>query len=144
MLVDALLTVLDWDYLVGKLRDKCVASSWTAANRLRDKVLEQNESYQELLQLFDRLEDVKAGFEAWVQEEVEAVAEPHVADWRDEEDDPATTDFQEHMTKAKNWSGPWRPFDEELRTSNLVELLRDDAADGMLAAFAEFELDWSS
>lgn len=129
LIVDALLEVLDFDYLVGKLRDKCQADVNRMAARIRDEILSDNESYQELLARFDELEKIKEEFESRIYQEMYSAGEPHASDWRDEEDDPDPADFVEHVSTGGSWAGAWMPFDKGIRTDNLTDFVKTENID---------------
>lgn len=141
LLVDALLTVVSWDHIVSRLRDECQANSYDAARRVQQRILNDNASYQALLKEFDRLEEIKAEFEDRVAQELRALGEPHVGDWRDEEDDPEVEDFQRHVETARDYTGPWRPFSRDLRTTKLVEWLEENET-SVIDQFTDEVLDW--
>jgi hypothetical protein len=126
MLVDALLEVLPFDYIVEKLRDECTANACRAAEQIAEGIFENNDTYQALLKEFDRLEEIKAEFEQRVKDELESLGEPHVTDWRDDDDDPTPKDYRQHLGQASDWTGPWRPFRTQDRTNKLVEWLKEN------------------
>lgn len=124
LLVDALLQVLDFDYIVGKLRDECQADNWSAAQAIADMVCKQSDAYQKILQELERFEALrkaKERFEDAVRDHFYRVGEKHKDDWRDEEDDPTPDDFKEHVEEASG--SVWRPFSHQLRTENLIDFL---------------------
>lgn len=129
LLVDALLTVLPFDYIVGRLRDECQANAYNAVSEIAEEIFKANESYQALLAEFDRLEAIKQEFEDKVKLGLQALAEPHKDDWRDLEDDPEPGEYRRHVQEANDWSGPWWPFSEALRTEELAEWVKESATD---------------
>ena len=129
LLVDALLTVLPFDFIVSRLREECIANSYTAVDRLVAGILASNEDYQGLLKEFDRLNKIKEDFEGSISSQLHEVADDHVSDFEDEEDDPEPEDFKEYVADAASYSGPWRPFSEEVRTEKLVEWVTDENQD---------------
>lgn len=141
LLVDALLSVIPFDYIVERLRDECQASAYDAARRIQARILDANESYQKLLAEFDRLEDIKSEFESLITEQLERVAEPHVNDWRDLEDDPDPADFRTHVERANDWSSPWRPFDADARTRELTQWLEEDQSE-LIDELVSMKIDW--
>lgn len=141
MLVDALLQVLPFEYIIGRLRDECQADADSAARELTSGVLAENESYQALLREFDRLEAIKAGFEEKAREAFRLLGEPHVADWRDDDEDPLPEEFSDYVKEASDWSSPWRPFKGSDRTASLVEWLGENATDTVKELSAEV-IEW--
>lgn len=139
LLVDALLQVLPFDYIVSRLRDECVASAEETARVLMDEICEVNEDYQQILAEFERLEILKTEFEDQVRDHFTALGDPHISDWRDDDDDPEEGDFQGHVEQASNWSTPWRPFRQGNRTNSLTNWLREDAADDV-QEFEEYRI----
>ena len=141
LLVRALLEVLPFEYVVSKLRDECKADAYSAADYIQASILEKNADYQALLEEFARLEDIKDAFERKVKDTLSELGEPHIEDWRDDGDDPEPRDFEQHVYKAQDWTGPWRPFSDRDRTAKLVEYLRDEQAD-IITDFENESLDW--
>lgn len=141
LFVRALLECLPFEYILEKLRDECKADHWQAAQAIQEQVLEENESYQKLLSIFDQLEEVKGKFERKVRRTLEDLGEPHKSDWRDEEDDPKVEDFEEHVYEAGDWARPWRPFSQQLRTDRLIEFLEEEHED-TIQAFVDEVLEW--
>lgn len=125
LIVDALLKVLDFDYLVSKLRDECQASSHDAVAPIKQDILDANESYQRLLAEFERLEKVKKEFEDRVERSLHDVAKCNTSMFRKLEDDPLPEDFREYVSKASGYVTPWRPFSARKRTVKLTAWLRD-------------------
>ena len=125
LLVDALLQVLPFDYIVERLRLECVADAYQAADTIATGIFADNETYQALLAEFDRLEQIKSEFEQSVRDELYGYGEPHVRDWENDDDDPEPAAFRAHVKSADGWAGPWRPFNTNDRTRSLVEWLAD-------------------
>jgi hypothetical protein len=124
LIVRALLEVLPFDYIVKKLREECTASAIEAARIVAQDIYDGNDRYQELLAEFERLEEIKAGFESDVEEALAALGEPHVGDWESDDNDPEPEDFERHVEGASDWGSPWRPFDRHQRTESLAAYLR--------------------
>lgn len=124
MMVNALLEVLPFDYIVSKLRDECQASARDAAEQVKKEILDKNENYQALLREFDRLEEIKEEFENKIQDALREIGTPHIGDWRDDDDDPESEDFENYVQKATDYTGPWRPFNSTARTAKLAEWLK--------------------
>lgn len=141
LLVDALLSALPFDYIVERLRDECYANDSEAARAIADDVMANNETYQALLREFDRLEEIKAEFEGRVCDTLRELGAPHIHDWRDDDDDPAPRDYQEHVFRANDWTGPWRPFNTEARTAKLIEFLQENESD-TIASFENERINW--
>lgn len=141
MLVDALLQVLPFDYIISRLRDECKADAYQAARLIAATVYVENESYQALLKEFERLEAIKAEFENTVTNELQALGEPHTGDWRDDDDDPVPADFQHHVEQASDWSSPWRPFSQSDRTVSLVEWLEENEP-RTIEQFEQYRIEW--
>jgi predicted RNA-binding Zn-ribbon protein involved in translation (DUF1610 family) len=140
-IVQALLSIMDFDFIVGKLRDECQADNWSAAASIQQTVLDNNDSYQGLLKEFDRLNQIKEEFENRVRNHFSDLGQPHVSDWRDLEDDPEPSAFEEHVLEANRYSNPWRPFSSRLRTEKLVEWITDEHSDDVVE-FANEEISW--
>jgi len=141
LLVDALLQVLPFDYIVERLRDECTASAREAAERIKQGVLEDNESYQALLKEFDRLEAIKAEFESSVQDTLQQAGQPHIHNWWHIEPDPEPEDYEQYVEQARDYSEPWRPFSRDLRTQKLVQHLRTANATD-IAEFTDEVIEW--
>lgn len=141
LIVDALLQVLPFDYIVKRLREECTADAYSAAQTITDQICEDNESYQALLKEFERLEKVKEAFEIKVRDGFQEIGEPHVGDWEDEDDDPEPEEYRGWVEKANDWTGPWRPFMRSSRTASLVEWLEKEAAD-KVESFVKEVIKW--
>jgi hypothetical protein len=126
LLVDALLEALPFEYIVEKLRDECTANARRAAEQIAEGIFESNDTYQALLREFDRLEEIKADFEQRVKDKLEALGEPHIEDWRDDDDDPKPDDYRQYLKQANDWTGPWRPFRTQDRTNSLIKWLKEN------------------
>lgn len=129
MLVDALLSVLPFEYIVDRLRDECVADPADAARTLADDILGANASYQRLLRRYEELAEAKETFERMVQSRLTDAGRGHENDWRDDDDDPEPDEFRRWVENAQGWAGPWRPFEKSARTAALVNYLREEAVD---------------
>lgn len=123
MIVDALLTVLDFDELIERLRDECKASSYKAARRMQSFIADRNETYQKLLATIEKLEAYKDAFEADIEDHFRRVGEPHEKDWRNDDDNPEVDVFRNYVQSASRYEDAWRPFSEEDRTAKLVRYL---------------------
>lgn len=124
LLVGAYLSVVTLDYVIEKLRDECQADASSAASQIKDEILTNNESYQALLEEFDRLEEIKEEFEYKIQDAMYEIGRSHIGDWRDDDEDPTAEDFEDHVGKASVHTGPWRPFNSTARTAKLAEWLK--------------------
>ena len=98
-----------------------MADADQAVAAIVERVCEENENYQELLQRFEELERIKADFEARVRADLLEQARPRVRDFEHLEDDPEPDEYREHAQEADDWTGPWRPFSKELRTRSLTD-----------------------
>lgn len=146
LLVDALLRVLSFDYIVERLRDECRASAWEAAESIKEEVLKDNQSYQDLLKEFDRLEEVKAEFESRVRDTLSELGEPHINDWRGtpyqaDQYNPVPSNFRSHVIDADGWVEAWRPFKVSERTRSLTMFLHTNEA-VTIQEFIDESLDW--
>jgi len=131
MMVDALLSVLDFQEIVWKLRKECTADAWNAANTLVNEVCAENDDYQNILKQFKVLQGMKDAFEYTLNDVLYKIAEGHTTDFEDLEDDPTVDEFKEHVDQAHQGTGPWRPFDRGVRTKALEAWMRDEDADTM-------------
>jgi len=127
LIVKALLTVLPFDYIVGKLRDECNANPDDAASGLAEEIYDQSDAYQKLLKLYERIKSEKDAYEQKIQDAIYELAEPHRSDWWDLEDDPTPTQFEQHVEDARG--RVWRPFSESARTDELAEYIRKNHDD---------------
>lgn len=130
LLVQALLEVLPFDVIIKKLREECVASDQRAAEEIAEEIYAANERYQELLDFLKRYDEVisiKENFEAEVLRVLTNLGSPHVSDWQNEQDDPLSEEYEDHVDKSGY--GPWRPFSAGLRTRKLIEYLKEKFAD---------------
>jgi len=136
LLVDALLEVLPFDYIVQKLRDECRADSWDAANKiLQDRIAPENESYTALLALKDAIDEAVHAFENKAVWQIREVGDgsygrnwiPLTEAYKTAEDDPTVEDFKDHVSSGTDQV--WRPFDHRLRTRMHVDALIGLAAE---------------
>lgn len=141
LMVNALLTVLPFDYIVKKLREECTADAYSTAQTITDQVCKDNKSYQSLLKEFERLEEIKQDFENKVRDQLQELGEPHVFDWENDDDDPEPDEYRGWVRDASDWAGPWRPFSKSDRTASLVKFLEEDAVDE-IDGFIEEEITW--
>jgi hypothetical protein len=123
MIVDALLKVLDWETLVETMRDECQASSYAAAGKVWSTIERENETLKKLNETIDKLEQYRDAFEQDVKGHFQLVGEPHVDDWRDDDDDPKPEDFRQYVADANKYADAWRPFNAQDRTASLVHFL---------------------
>lgn len=141
LMVKALLSLLPFDWLVGKLRDECKADGRAAARGIQESILGKNDDYQALLKEFNRLEKIKAAFEQKTLDKLVGLGEPLIDNWRDDDDDPRPEHFQLHVKGSDTWTGPWRPFSQGDRTAKLVGYLRKREG-ALIADFENESLDW--
>lgn len=141
LLVQALLEVLPFDYIIGKLRDECTADHYRAAETIREAACGQNESYKALLAEFDRLEKIKSQFESMVKNAMIDLGEDCIHLWRDLENDPTQEDFEEHVQSAGSYANPWRPFNKDARTRELVKHLRERHQE-LIKGFEQEKIEW--
>ena len=127
-IVKTLLQVVPFETIVSKLRDECTASSYNAAGRIREEILNENPYYQRLQEQLVEIQEALDRFSGNVQEFFQDKGEPHISDWREEEDDPEPPDFVRHVVSKYAW-GPWRPFDPSIRTGLLVDWLEEEYGD---------------
>jgi len=138
LLVDALLSVLPFEYILEKLRDECRANARDAAEHILPDICAENKSYQVLLAAFNVLEEAKSNFENDVRDALQALGDPHRDDWRDDDDNPTPDDYREHVT---NGYSPWRPFDTADRTAKLIDWLIENC-DDTIQDFKDREITW--
>jgi len=131
MMVDALLSVLDFQEIVRKLREECTADAWEATTTLVNEVCAENADYQAILERFRVLQGMKEAFEYAANDALYKIAEEHTTDFEDLEYDPNEDDFKQHVEDAHGGTGPWRPFDRRVRTHALEDWMRDKDADTM-------------
>jgi hypothetical protein len=129
LIIRALLRVVDFDYIVERLRKEAVADASDAAYTVARETYDESEGYQELQKAFEKLEEQKSDFEQLAQYLLQQAGEPHVSDFEDQGDDPTPEDFEQHVISAHDYSSPWRPFERYERTQLLVEWLRKNEAD---------------
>jgi len=141
LLVQALLEVLPFEYIISKLRDECKADEHTAARDIQAGILEKNAAYQALLEEFDRLEEIKDAFEQKILGELANIGAPLVENWRNDGDDPTPEHFERHVKSAQNYTGPWRPFSQRDRTQKLIEHLQNQETI-LINDFENESLDW--
>jgi len=127
--VQALLRLLDFDYLIERLRDECQANSYTAAWNIFNHVANNNPNYKKLLEEIQRLEKIRQEFEDRVIQDFDDKGSPHIEDWRDLEDNPTPEQFEEHLVTANYETEVWRPFSARLRTTHLLRFLREHYQD---------------
>lgn len=139
LLVDALLQVMPFEYIIEKLRDEMTADNWEAVQAILRGIQERNESYGNLLDEISRLEEIKYEFENRVSDGLSTIALEHKGDFRDEGDDPEVRDFVNHVERG-NW-GPWRPFDIVARTEMLIDFLNKDQED-LITDYAQEIIEW--
>lgn len=141
LIVKALLTVLDFDYLVSKLRDECRADPRQAIVPAVQQILEENASYKKLLQEFERLEIIKSEFEDRAKNGLEAQAVSMVGQWRNEEEDPTPDDFEAYVKGVQGYVSVWRPFAQALRTKKLTAWVFKTCQD-TIEKFKEETIKW--
>jgi hypothetical protein len=143
MLVDALLEVLPFEIILKKLRDECTADAYQAAETIRDEILEENESYQKLLELHSKLAEIKEEFENKIHNQMRDLGDPHVEEWRDLQEDPVPEDYRDHLREygGRSYADAWRPFDRNLRTEKLEEFLRENEKE-VIEGFKKETLSW--
>lgn len=129
LLVEALLKILDFEYLVEKLRDECTADVDEVAERCLEAVIERNQSYQELEKQADKLERALSQFRERVTEEFWNLGYDHREDFRGEENDPYPEDFRRHLSRADSDTYAWRPFSRRLRTRLVTEKVMTEYAE---------------
>jgi hypothetical protein len=134
-----LLKILDFDFIVERLRIETEADAWDATYRIQQAILAENESYQKLLEEFERLERIKRDFESEIETEILEPADEHKGDFWEEGDDPEEGEFIGHVD-SNAW-GPWRPFNTGDRTNLLIEFLEEDQED-LIQRFKEQELEF--
>ena len=139
LVVDALLQVLPFDYIVQRLREECVASAYDAARRVADEIYANNANYQALLAEFDRLEGIKDEFERMVTDTLQDAGEPRVSDWQNDDPDPTPQEFRDYTERANGYVSPWRPFGKADRTASLAEWLRENSD---LEQWENHRIDW--
>jgi hypothetical protein len=124
MIVDALLTLVDFDTLVGHLRDECVASEYNAADAVWAIVESKNETLAKLNETIEKLERYRDAFQDDVRDRFIAKGAPMVNNWRDDDDDPTPQNFRDYVEKI-GYAEVWRPFKTSDRTRSLVDALTD-------------------
>lgn len=124
--VDTLLRVLPFEFIVERLRDQCTADTWQAVRHVADDVLAENVSFQRLEREIEELEMARDKFRETLEGGLRDTAYGHEGDWRDEEDDPTPDAFRKHASEADRYTQPWRPFSRELRTDKLATWLAGD------------------
>ncbi len=127
LLVWALLDILEFDYIVQKLRENATADAWTAAERVAAEVLLKHPDYQNLLKELERYEQMeaeRADIEDAVRQSFYNIATNQDDLFWWEGEDPEMDQFVNHVVKAPtSWATPWRPFDSWNRTDLLVEYM---------------------
>ncbi len=119
LLVKALLTILDFDYIVERLRLETLAYDELAAQQIRDNMLRGNQSYQDLLADFETLERKKRRFENAIMKTVWPITARQADAYPHQGNDQQPADYIVHVERS-DW-GPWRPFSADVRTEWLVE-----------------------
>lgn len=125
LVVDALLRVLSFSYIVKQLRRDCIANPWVACQTIADEIVAENEAYQDLMGRITALERVKERFANSIREQFAEYGKGHESDWEDQDPDPLPKDFRMYAHDADVYSGPWRPFKTSDRTASLVKWLSD-------------------
>lgn len=139
--VTALLEVLDFYDILEHLRDECKADSWAAAEHITSRLLQFHKGYNALEEEIRRLRDIAANYEDEMRDRLRNLGYPMEGDFRDLEDDPEESEFYEHVESASRHTGPWEPFDPQVRTDALVRRLRAQNRDEIKAWFAQ-TIDW--
>jgi hypothetical protein len=138
LLVWSLLTILDFGHIVLRLREETHAYDQLAAEQVRDTMLRDNASYQELLLDFEELERKKKRFEIAIMKDLWPVAQAQATAYWWQGDDPTEDDYVRHVERLE-W-GPWRPFSADARTELLVEDMQEGLAD-LLYDWSQEDLD---
>ena len=126
LIVQALLRIMDFEHIVQRLRIETLASDWEATETVQRNVCADNESYQRLMEEFERLEAIKLEFESSIQNALLPVATAHAGDFWQQGDDPNTEQLTAHVVEADAWRGAWRPFSIAERTTLLVDFVSED------------------
>jgi hypothetical protein len=127
LLVDALLRVLPFDYIVDRLRHEITADDYEAVYAILRHVQGENESLAKLNEEIERLREIALTFENNLYQELSPYAEQHKGDFWEDGDDPEVSEFVSHVEQAQY--GPWRPFDKQHRTELLAEQMKEDLDD---------------
>lgn len=132
LLVWTLLTILDFNYIVLKLRDEATAIHQDAIQRVIEDIAADNPSYQAMVEEYERLQTLKRNFEQSVYDSIQpaAVEQINMFDW--EGPDPRPEEYVSHVEDAGGWV--WRPFDRANRTRLLTQLIFDEAP-GLISAY---------
>jgi hypothetical protein len=145
LLAQALLEVVDFWHIVQKLREETLADAWSAGEQIKSLVLDNNPSYQGLveeLQRYEKLEALRLEFEEKVLQEFYNLG----TDMQDlywwQGEDPEVNDFVNHVTIDNgDFAGPWRPFSSYARTKLLVEDM-EDTFDTHIVNLQNEDLEW--
>lgn len=129
LIVRALLRVIDFDYIIERLREEAVADANEAARQISSDAFASSEGYADLQARYRELESQKYDFEHHANELLTEVGEPHISDFADEGEDPTPEDFENHVVRAGSYPSVWRPFDRWARTELLIGWLRENHAD---------------
>ena len=129
LLVDALLRVVPFDFIVERLRIETVADSDEAVRQILEKIAQDNPDFSDLRDEIARLQEQETAIETEIRDHLDPLAREHKGDFADDGDDPVPADFVAHVENGQGY--PWRPFDAYRRTTLLVDLLRDTEADAI-------------
>lgn len=140
LMVWALLTILDFDHIVLRLRVETTANADYAIDEVRTKMLKSNASYQELLAEFENLERMKRRFENAIKKSLLPIAKIQEDHYWWQGDDPVPDQYVSHVERA-SW-GPWRPFSADTRTAMLVSDMQEEMEDFLYLWTREYVEDY--
>lgn len=146
LIVDTLLRVLDFDYIVERLDAECQVSEYWASDDLFEQThqddvygkyssavraleaFRSHEKYQRIRRVEQHLLHLIEQYKSRVVNQLGSVIRTAASeiDWSDYETRPEPDDFRNHVINARRGSGPWRPFRESERRQNLVEYIIDN------------------
>lgn len=145
LIVDALLQVMDFWYIVQKLREEATADAWQASEAIMNAILNENEDYQELLgelERYERLEQLRQEFQQQILDTFYSLGSnmEDLYDWQG--DDPEVQDFVDHVANdSTDFASPWRPFDRWERTQLLTADMGETFED-LIQTWADTPTGW--
>lgn len=128
LLVKALLSILDFDYVVERLREDCRPNVWWATDLAKLEILSRDDEYQHLKSQLD-------AYEQMVDSEIERLADELADDVEPPEGEPTELEYISWVENTYQ-DTPWRPFSEDAQTNALARLVIDQAGD---FSFLDFE-----
>lgn len=131
-MVDALLSLIDWDDLVYEIRGSAEPPAWEVVEKVKREYLEQNPKWVKVnaarKALSKAQQTLEWSIEQSIQERVQSATDATKDEWMYLGEDPLEDDFRSYVVRSgRNGYGyAWQPFDLSERIDIVVEELKAD------------------